>query len=767
MTSTEEIISLYKNDKNQLYNSSTITTILDYIEKVPISTTSDSSKGDAVITLVNILCEVVKDNVDLVIPLLKQYYGCILYLLKETSGTVQTPPAIPSSPNRSSVLSGSPNPSNMIEVANATVYTMFGTISFLFPTNNTLLSQSIPFVLEIGKQNAQIQSIVFSSLSSEAINQASVLAPYVNDLIKYSSKYPNYLSILSGLIQYNPKDFENNLGFLITEFEDKSESKASVLSIFSEVAKHNPYSIIPYIVQLKSCLQQQSLCTLYGIILKSVVSKYPSAITPIFSDILESISNITSSKYSLVQIIGMCGPEKTEQSLEYLFQLLNNQNNLPPDTIVSILKGMKSIQKTSPNLFNNPQLFSKYLQSNNYTEFITTLAQDLIDQIKESSTTTTKKQSYCRPLSDSLLESIDNQRPQVAKELESISQYDAIRDHLLTKYQLIFDVLQLIPIPSGTTGDMLFFKFGNDRIELPVSSHLDFWKSIDFLQSIVRLDRFLEPNQQLSWDNQSDQSIIRSPIPSSDTIKQVYNNLNQIFEQHLNNNSNNSNNNVSSNLANTISNNNNNESIVTSSPNIETTTTTTTTTTSNNNMSSNNQPQNIIFEGYLDKQSKYLKRYDTLWFTLTVDHLSGNQAKKEKDSSPPVSPTSDDETSVRIPLTEILEIKEGERSTGHFTIKRVKDKGAADQLSELKSFYIVTPKRKYLMKAPTQQDQHNWIQKLKHQLQILNNPNDLINNNINNDNNNNTTTNNNNNNKKPNKKLNFKLSQYFGGKQKK
>ncbi|GAM19822.1 hypothetical protein SAMD00019534_029970 [Acytostelium subglobosum LB1] len=765
----DDLVTVYRtNDKSALLRTTeSVSLIIKTLSQLSLSSSGDGVNSPSPLSetsplsLANILCEVIKEEVELVIPVLDQYYRCILHMLQEVSKmppstamldqfiAAATPSPTASSPLRSGSIS-SPRPTNLTEATNAAIYTLFGTISFLFPTNDKLLALSVPHVLKIGRHSMQIQSIVFSTLCSETVNQAAVLAPFAKDFLDYSSTYPNYLSILSGLCQHNQADFEKNIPYLMECFERSSESKASILSILSEIARHNACSLIPYVVQLKGCLLQQSLTTLFGTILKFIVAKYPSAITPIMDDILLSITMISASKYSLIQIVGMCGPEKTDKSLEFLLQLLSNEEkNTTRDsnTIVSILKGLKSIQKTSPNLLTDVGIFAKFQQSPSgvYSEFIGTLAQDIVDRIKEHAAAVSGNKMLVISLPtllDSTLDNIDAQAQQVHQTLATMPQSEIRRYLCINHYQLCVDTLLLLPIPvQGNTATHLVFSFGGEKIEVSVvdSPRLQtLWQHVDYLQSVVNLNRFLDAKQQLQVDANS--SIVQTPFLSSGEIKELHQSLQAHFDR------------SPPPPATTTS------IAITNSPTINViqpsdNQTTTQSSSDNNNTDNNNTitqihitemepslaiptassssqptsgatsprpPAQVLQEGFLNKQSKYLKRNVALWFMLNQDCLTGSTKKERANSTTDNNNNNntesrDEDTSFKIPLSEILSVKENDKlSSGTFTLKRAKDK--SDALPEIKSFYIVTRKRKYLIRASSQAEQVLWVQKIKQQI---------------------------------------------------
>eukprot|EP01133_Synstelium_polycarpum_P014810 gene14810-17509_t len=511
----------------------------------------DTIAGDTPLTIASILCDAIKANSDLLLPVVQEFYGAITHLIQVNhTSDLSTTTSRPSSP--------SPK-----DIANAAISNMFGTVSFLFPTNSALLDLSIPHMLALGKLSPQIQSIVFSTLSSEAINQAKVLAPFINELIN---------------------DFESNIPLLFECYEKTPESKASILAIFSEISKQNPFIIAPFIIQLKPCLQQQSLTTLYAILLKSIASKYQSAITPIQNDIFESISN------------------------------------------------------------NGP------------SEFISTLAQDIVERIKEH--VATKILASPLPALPENLDDLDQRVEQANYEIAASASAANIHQLLQSRYQLVFDILQLVPVPCKRIGNdgPLQFAYGGETVALAVEGNiLASWRRINLLQSAVNLNVFLVD------DDITD--IVSKPLIGVAAIQEIHACLSNAIDAaraaapisspapsaiHIND-------------------------VAPASPQVIGVSEQST----HSSVTDAKKRQSalgaaIVHEGYLDKQSRYLKRYDTLWFTLYEDSLI------------------DEELMVKITRGEILAIKEAEPANkGHFTIKRKAD------LSQLenKSFYIVTMKR--------------------------------------------------------------------------
>ncbi|GAM21843.1 hypothetical protein SAMD00019534_050180 [Acytostelium subglobosum LB1] len=743
----------------------------------------DNDTEKSTLALSNMLCDLIKENTDELLSTtntqsLTQYYDCIEHLLKlKTTDTLDQ-----------------------------AIFTLLGTICFLFPANPNLLS--VPRLLSIGRHTEQLQSIVFSTLSSLSVNQSRILAPFANDLFKYSEDYPNYLSILCGLYQHNHKDFESNLTLLIGCFEKTLEARASVLAILVEISKQSPHLIVPYVVQMRSCLGQQSLASLYSSMLRHIAFKYPFVLHPILDDLFQSISNDHASKYSQIELVGLCGVEKTDVVLEFLKQLLAKEESSTSgrksdaNTIVSILKALKSVQKTSPGLLPSSDFIDRYKGNGNFSEFVSTIANETVENIHEhtrrsSSVSSASTAAAVAAAAASVFITLDNaqldsldQRVQEASstltDIISITQLAQVITSDPVRSKLVLDTLALLPLPCGTSedGKQVIYSLGGQKISAPLdtnSHHRTTLQRIELMQSIVNLNcSFLK-----AQDKVHDGDVLLSqPFIKSGEIKDVHQLLITLLSSKMEQTSNatssapvviQSDCNTAGGAGTTET-----DTTATPTPNIPTlilspktmlavksssprpksVPTAWTAASASTAPKAPQQPQqqqqsplqpqpqqhgDVIYEGSLDKQSKFLRRYDTHWCTLTPESFVAI-VKKESPSLPPhqsshttttssTTADKDDESSIKISLQDITEVKEVEKNSGgsYFTIKRVKpgkDSAGTSQTqpstgpstTENKSFHIVTAKKKYLFKAASQAEQTAWIEKLKHQIELSKKP---------------------------------------------
>ncbi|EGC30363.1 hypothetical protein DICPUDRAFT_157900 [Dictyostelium purpureum] len=393
---------------------------------------------ETTLTLVTLICNLLKNDIESFIPVLDEFYSTIIFMLKELYlSSINSTSSVASSSSSSSLsihnTSGGGKKSNSFyksptsdseddssflstqrnvispiinrikksenirlstnntqsnnprqQLYNIISVTMLGTVCLLFPSNEKLLSKSIPFLFEIGHYKSQTQSLIISTISSEIINRPKILSNYVLEFIKFSKDNPNVFSIIASLYQYNKQDFEKNLNVLIECFKEP-ESRIGILSIISEISKVSPLIIIPYLKVLKLSLSQVSLSSQFSIILKILAQKYPFTISTISSDLISAMDNNDSLKYSLPEILGMCGPDKTKLVYQYLYSLLKKQQEKAPRSseddhiVVSILKGFKSIYKTSPNLINIRDPLLQYFSTNG-SEFILSFLNTLVDE---------------------------------------------------------------------------------------------------------------------------------------------------------------------------------------------------------------------------------------------------------------------------------------------------------------------------------------------------------------------------------------------------
>ncbi|EGG17859.1 hypothetical protein DFA_08860 [Cavenderia fasciculata] len=421
-----------------------------------ISRTTNNNNSDSTvpIQLANILCEIVKENTDLILPILSQFYETISYLIINNPSPSGTPP---SSPPRG------PN-ADPTDVINTAIFTMFGNICFLFPKNQNLLSQSIPHVLDIAKKSTLVQSIVYSTLASEAVNQPNILTPFIKQLINHASYYPNYFSILGGLCQYDKKEFESNIVLLVESFEKVPEARASIMEIIGHMSKNSAsvLAIIPYLARLKVALTLESLASHMAIILKCVASRYPHILDSLLlDDVIESINKFPVAKYSLIEVVGMCSASHTNRAYQYLVTMLQKQQRQSisndSNSIVAILKGLRSIQRTTPDLLTSVEPFQRFVahpsasDNDQISEFIVTMAQEIIDNIQNYN----NRENMISPLpslanGNNVTTGIDVRVGQCLVELEKVDTTATINDKYLleTYYSIILETLSFIPIPS-------------------------------------------------------------------------------------------------------------------------------------------------------------------------------------------------------------------------------------------------------------------------------------------------------------------------------
>ncbi|KAF2074847.1 hypothetical protein CYY_003835 [Polysphondylium violaceum] len=771
---------LESTDKQWLKTKETTSFALEFLIEINTSSDIESllSFREKSLTLTTLYCNLIKEDVDSFIPSLNCFYSTILDINKRLDelyldGKKQQEADQDQQQENNQVLKEKQQ--SLIETYKFISLTLLGTFCLLFPSNESLLFESIPYLFKLSKFQHST-SLIYSTLSSEIINQPKILAKYTKEFIYFSKENSNCFSILSSLYQYNTIDFENNISILVESFQS-TENKTGILAIFSEISKYNPIILVPWLPKLKSSLLQISSSSQFSIILKSISIKYPSAISPLLGDIMDAIEKIDILKYSLPEVIGSCGPESTCEAFNFLMKMIKKQedssfkSSMDSNVLISILKGFKSIQKVSPLLLvNHVSLFEKYLENTGTSsESISSLAQSIIDDI--SLVTTTTLQPPFHELNLDILESIDNNiqsyNIQISQQQSPFNSKDNILNFInsnSTFVSTIFNTLLEFPI-TPFKSDFKFnsssskvveeeekekeekekdkqeekeleqlnltFINADQKVELVIvdKENINIWIKLDLLKQLVNLPSFLnDESNGIKYD-------LTNPFLNSTQIKYIFSELLKLFKKDHHQQQTNTN--ISSPIGNSnqVTNNDNllspeknqqqqNHSLVSNlepissddskPPVIVTTPPTTTTTTTSNTISNGHSTVN---------RSVSISSFST----INQQH-EGSLVKKSKYLGR--------KKTLWFSITDTALIAYSSKNHNTNTLQ-VGSGGGADQIKvkipfskiieivpdvkkKENSFAIITEKRKYYLSAQSQNEQKEWIDQLQNAIKLSN-----------------------------------------------
>ncbi|KYQ92673.1 hypothetical protein DLAC_06671 [Tieghemostelium lacteum] len=715
------------------------------------------------LALTAILCNLFKEDPKLVIGHLSLYFDIISQMLSEQSKPQENDPKY--------------------QIHNAISLTLLGTVCLLIPSNKDLLEKSLPHLINCAQyKNPQTQSIIYSILSSEIINQPKLLSNFVNELIHFSKNYSSTsFSILSSLYQYNSKDFDDNLPILIESFKE-TDNRIGILSIITEIAKHKPDLVIPYLNNtLKEyCFQQVSLISQFTVIVKTISYRYPFAISPLIDDMIKALDSSSDTKYSLPEFIGMCASDKTKVAFDCLMNLLNKEEQLsPPDSnvIVSTLRGLKNIQKTSPTLMLNPQVFSNFQNSDKFggNESIASISQNIIEDITKVQSESKDKKSPdttsllpLLPSDESLQTNIVDKGIQHQQELSQLSK-DKQQQYILNNcLSLIVDSLQLfiLPTSSNIVDDKILqlnFTVASFRFTLNLSlsnynsNNITTWLMLNSYQQYLNLPMFITTNSTLIIKDHINSEVDKQQQDQQEQQQQqqqkqesIFLNLNEIKSIHLQtmklfqssaitsesiDSSNVFDNNLLSPLPNNNINKSNSNNPIITIQSIDGEGSSSNQVHKSDTLSSISSIQSVStsksYEGVLHKKTKYLGRKTTQLFSLNEHALIGSPLHQVDDTSSTNTVTSTTTTtssssaaaSKKNPIKNMIKNTKNKRTCIPYS--EITEIVEVDPKKKEHSFVICTKKRKYLLTAPNSQEQKIWIDQIHQMLEkqsIVNTP---------------------------------------------